>query len=542
MSMTLPQQSQSKTPATQRWRVVVADPLPAEGLKTLTDVSDVVVNDKWSPERLKQELATADALLVRSATKVTAELLASAPRLRVVGRAGVGVDNIDVKACTARGIIVVNSPEGNTMSAAEHTVALILSLVRHIPAAHASLTAGQWKRNNFVGAELYKKSIGIVGLGKIGREVATRLAAFKARILAYDPFLTEAVARELDVELCDLNRLLENADIVTLHLPLGPDTQNLIGEAQLKRMKPGSRLVNCARGGLVDENALDLALKSGHLAGAAVDVFVAEPPPMDLPLLHNPRVVVTPHLGASTEEAQMRVAIDVVEQLRDMMEGRPARSPVNFPTLPAEQMVVLQPYLFLGEKMGLLVSQLLEGTVQSVEVTYSGEISRLKVQPVTNAILKGLLSPMLQETVNFVNAPHVASERGIKVVESKSSEVREYVNLVSVTVKTDKGEKSSEGTLFGTEARIVRLDGYRVELLPEGVKLLTWQRDRPGVVGRVGTLLGSMNVNIAEMQLGRERVRERAIMVLSLDDPMTDEQLKQIRDVDGIEEVRVATL
>ncbi|HEY3997385.1 MAG TPA: phosphoglycerate dehydrogenase [Candidatus Xenobia bacterium] len=540
--MTASSQDTSTAVGRETWKVVVADGLPAEGLASLRDISNLVVKDKWAPDDLKRELADADALLVRSATKVTADLLSSAKKLRVVGRAGVGVDNIDVKACTARGIIVINSPEGNTVSAAEHTVALILSLVRHIPAAHQSLAGGGWKRNQYVGTELYKKAIGIVGLGKIGREVAARLRSFQCRILAYDPFLTEQVARDLDVEICDLNKLLEKADIVTLHLPFSAETNNLIGEAQLKRMKPGARLINCARGGLVDEAALDAALKSGHIAGAAVDVFTQEPPDMSLPLLKNDKVVVTPHLGASTEEAQMRVAIDVCEQLRDMMHGRPARSPVNFPTLPAEQMAVLQPFLSLAEKMGLLLSQTLDGTVQSVEILYSGEISKMKVAPVTNAALKGLLSPMMRETVNFVNAPHVAQERGIKVIESRSTEVRQYINLLSLKVTTDKVGKACEGTLFGSEPRIVTLDGYRVEIIPQGVKLLTWQQDRPGVVGRVGTLLGTLNVNIAEMLLGRARVREKAIMVLSLDDAMKPEDVDKIKALDGIEDVRIAHL
>ncbi|MHB2019553.1 MAG: phosphoglycerate dehydrogenase [Candidatus Xenobia bacterium] len=531
------------TAVTKTARVVVADPLPDAGLAPLREVCEVVVNQKWSAEQLKAELATAEALLVRSATKVTAELLAAAPKLRVVARAGVGVDNIDVKACTQRGVIVINSPEGNTVSAAEHAVALILSMARHIPAAHGTMKAGQWKRTQFVGTELYKKSIGIVGLGKIGREVATRLASFNARILAYDPYLTEQVAREMNVEKMELDPLLEQADVVTIHVPLTAETQNLIGKPQLARMKQGARLVNCARGGLVDEMALYEALQSGHLAGAALDVFATEPPPGDSPLLTLDNIVLTPHLGASTEEAQLRVAEDVVDQLREIFSGRPARSPVNFPTLPPEQMAALQPFLFLGEKMGLLLAQLTEGAIQSVDIQYSGEISKLKVAPVTNAIVKGLLSPTVGETVNYVNAPLVAQERGIRVVEAKTSELRDYLTLLQVRIKTDREEKFCEGTLFGTsDTRIVNLDGYRVEVVPSGYKLLTWQQDRPGVVGRVGTLLGEIHVNIAEMQVGRTKRGESAVMVLSVDDAVTREQLEAIRKLDGIEDARTATL
>jgi D-3-phosphoglycerate dehydrogenase len=539
---TLGEASKNGTPV-HTYHVVVSDPLPAEALQKLEGIARITARDDFSKEELTAILEEADALLVRSGTKVTADLIERARKLRIIGRAGVGVDNIDVKACTQKGIIVVNSPEGNTMSAAEHTVALMLSMLRHIPQAAASTAKGEWKRKQFTGTELYNKTVGVVGLGKIGREVASRVRAFKARVLAYDPFITAEHARDLDLELGDLDTVLREADLVTVHTPLTKDTRGLIGRERIAMMKKGARIVNCARGGIIDEDALYEAIQSGHLGGAALDVFVSEPP-TGSPLLELPNVICTPHLGASTEEAQMKVALDVAEQVADVLSGRPARAAVNIPSLPAEQMALLEPYIYLAERMGSFLAQIASGPVERVEVTYSGDICKLRLEPVTWSVLKGVLSTTQAETVNYVNAPVIAQERGIAVAESRIQSGRDYVNLIEVAVKTGgSGERRCEGTVFGADdRRIISVDGHRMDLHPEGHKLLTWQADQPGVVGRIGTFLGKSNINIAEMQVGRDRPRGHALMVLSIDEPVGSPLLDEIRGMEGIRDAREVNL
>lgn len=527
---------------TKLFHVIVSDPVPAEALTMLHGIARVTARDDFSPEQLIEALKDADALIVRSGTRVTADLIAGARKLRVIGRAGVGVDNIDVKAATQKGIIVVNSPEGNTIAAAEHTMAMLLSMLRHVPRAAESMRHGEWNRKHFTGIELYKKTVGVLGLGKIGREVARRVRAFQARVLAVDPFITAEHARELDVELVDLETLLRSSDVITVHSPLTRETRGLIGAAQLAMMKKGARVVNCARGGIIDEEALEQALQSGHLAGAALDVFVNEPPRgSSLPTLDN--VVATPHLGASTEEAQMNVALDVAEQVLDILEGRPARAAVNIPSLPPEQMVILEPFVYLAERMGSFLGQITQGAVQEVEVSYAGEISKLRLEPITAAILKGILSIGQCERVNYVNAPLIAQERGIQIKEVHVPQPRDYVNTVTLRLRTEGEERSCEGTIFGTrESRIVTVDGHRMDLNPVGNKLLTWQEDQPGVVGRIGTFLGAHNINIAEMQVGRDEPRGHALMVLSIDEPIAQALINEILQMAGIRDARVASL
>ncbi|MBM3464548.1 MAG: phosphoglycerate dehydrogenase, partial [Armatimonadetes bacterium] len=449
---------------------------------------------------------------------------------------------IDVKAATQKGIIVVNSPEGNTVSAAEHTVAMMLSLLRHVPRADASMHEGKWNRKAFTGVELYKKTVGVVGLGKIGREVAARVRAFQARVLAYDPFITAEHARELDLEVADLNTVLREADILTVHTPLTRETRGLIGKEQIAMMKKGARLVNCARGGIIDEAALLDALNSGHVAGAALDVFTEEPP-TDWALARHERVVATPHLGASTQEAQNNVAYDVAEQIRDILEGRPARAAVNIPSLPPEHLVLLEPYVYLGERMGSFLAQIIGGAIAAVEVTYAGEITKLRLEPLTWSVLKGILSVNQCETVNYVNAPLIAQERGISVRETRVQHSRDYVNAITVRVRTESETREAEGTIFGArEPRIVAVDGHRMDLHPVGHKLLTWQEDQPGVVGRIGTFLGEHNINIAEMQCGRDHPRGHALMVLSIDESVDAALLKKIQGQPGIVDARTVTL
>lgn len=521
-------------------KVVVADSIPQEALEIMErdlEIEEVSGNQK----ALMEKIAEADALVVRSQTKVTRDLLQKARRLRVVARAGVGVDNVDVEAATERGIVVVNSPEGNTVSAAEHTFAMILSIMRKIPQAHASLREGKWERGKFVGSELYNKTLGVIGLGKIGREVALRAQSFRMKVVAFDPFVTEKYALEIGVPLLSLEDLLKEADIVTLHLPLTGETRHLLGEKQISLMKRGGVVVNVARGGIVEEQALCTALQSGQVAGAALDVFEEEPP-LSSPLLKLDNVVVTPHLGASTEEAQIRVARDVAEQIVDLLRGRPARSPVNIPSFSPEILAFFEPYLILVEKLGLFLAQLSEGPIHEVRLMYLGEIGKEDVAPMTSVALKGLLSFEMGESVNFVNAPYLSRTRGIKVQESKSETCEGYRDLIIMKVKTPKGKYSCAGTVFQTEPRIVEIEGYQVNVIPRGCKLLTWQNDRPGVVGRVGTLLGKHDINIAEMQVGREKVRAKAVMVLSVDEPVRQELVAEISRLDGIEDAKVVIL
>lgn len=522
--------------------VLVADPIPEGSLEKLRETANVQVAYKLSKESLLERLKECEGLIVRSETNVSRELIESSSRLQVIARAGVGVDNIDVEAATRKGIVVINSPEGNTLAAAEHTMAMMLAAARKIPYAHASLLRGEWERSWFVGTELYGKTLGIVGLGKIGREVAARAESFKMHLLGYDPYVNENYAKELGVTLTSLEDLLQKSDFVTLHLPLNPETERLMNKEKLSRMKRGSILINCARGGLVDEQALCEALTLGPLAGAALDVFTKEPP-KDSCLLKLNNVVLTPHLGASTEEAQQRVALDVAEQMAAVLQGKPARSPVNIPSLTVEKLRFFEPYLVLVEKMGLLLSQMCRSPIEKVELVYQGEISKEDPAVLTNAALKGLLEHELGESVNYINAPFLARSRGIKIQESRSLSSANYANQLSIHVHTSKKEHRSSGSVFeNSQPRIVEIEGYSINLVPQGCKLMTWHIDKPGLVGRVGTILGTHDINIAEMQVGRDKARSRAVMVLSVDDPVPAGALQEIRALPGIEDAQVVLL
>lgn len=531
------------------YRVLVADPIAQAGIERLRTAAEVDVRTGLTADALAECIGEYDALAVRSETKVTAEILARASRLKIVGRAGVGVDNIDVRAATERGILVVNSPQGNTIAAAELTIAMLLALARRIPQADASLRAGRWDRKNLVGAEVYGKTLGIIGLGKIGMEVARRARVFEMNVIAFDPYANEELAQQHGVRLVTLDDVFTGSDYISLHVPLNEETRGLIGEAQLQRMRDGVRIVNCARGGLVDEAALADAIRAGKVAGAALDTFAKEPVPPDNPLLALPENVLTPHLGASTEEAQVNVAVDIAEQIIDVLHGRPARSAVNMPALSAESMAVAQPYLLLGEKIGSLHAQLardLEGRghpVETVEIHFQGDFSEIPTGAVTRSVLAGLLSPILSDPVNLVNAPLLATERGIRVTEAVSNVLSEYSQMLTVKVTTSAGPRTICGTVFGSsDIRIVHVDGYRVDIPPEGIMLMTVHQDRPGMIGAVGTLLGSAGVNIAGLHLGREKVGGRALMVLLVDDPISDELLACLRVLPGMETARRVVL
>lgn len=523
-------------------KVFVSDAITEDALSELKQHLDVHVETGLSEAELCEKIKGFDALMVRSATTVTKAILDAADSLKVIGRAGVGVDNIDVPEATSRGILVINSPQGNTISAAEHTFALILSAARRIPMAHATMNEGRWDRKKFTGNELYNKTIGIVGFGRIGREVATRAASFQMKVLAYDPFVSDEAIRATGAEPRDLDDLLKDSDFVTLHVPKVKETTGLFDKERLLKMKKGSFLVNCARGGIVDEEALVEVLKD-HLGGAAFDVFETEPLPAESKLRGIDNLVTTPHLAASTEEAQMRVAIDVAEQIRDVLDGKSPRSAVNLSYVPPKVLRELKPYVSLCESMGKMLYCLLGGKVKAVEVVYRGKLTDFDLSLLTKAAVKGVLACGSPETVNFVNAQIVAEERGVEVREIKSASSNIYSSVVDLKLQTDLGVMTATGAIFeDDQPRVVALDGLRLSVMLSGHKLVTWQTDQPGVVGLVGSLLGEEGVNIAEMQVGRAQPRTNAIMVMSIDDVPSEAAQARVSQLAGIEKARFVTL
>jgi len=526
-------------------KILVSDPLSEEGLKILQEVKEfqVDVMTELKPEKLKEVIGNYEALIVRSATKVTADVLGAALRLKVVGRAGVGLDNVDLETATQKGIIVMNTPAGNTISTAEHTVSMILALSRNIPQANSSMKKGEWKRSKFMGVELYNKVLGIVGLGRIGTEVARRAFSFGMKVVAFDPFLSREVAEGLGIEVVELKDLFEKADYITVHTPLTEETRHIISSGEFAIMKKGVRIINCARGGIIDEAALVAAIKEGKVLGAAIDVFEKEPLPAESELLKLDNVITTPHLGASTEEAQVNVAIEVAEIVRDALLGRGIRNAANYPSVDAETYKALEPYINLSEKLGMFSAQLAEGRFQELNITYNGDITKHNLSPLTMALVKGLLSPILQDTVNFINAVSLARDRGIKVREAKSSKEAEFVTLIELEVKTDKETRKICGTLSANKKpRIVKIDGYYVEASPIGEMIIIQNLDKPGIIGNLGTLLGKHNINIAAMTFGREKVGGKTISVLNVDSPVSAEILDKIKKTEDILAVKIIKL
>ncbi|MGL6134126.1 MAG: phosphoglycerate dehydrogenase [Prochlorococcaceae cyanobacterium] len=526
-------------------KVLVSDPIDQAGIDILSQVATVDVRTGLSADELRSIVGDYEALMIRSGTTVTAEIIEAATKLRIIGRAGVGVDNVDVPAATRRGVLVVNSPEGNTIAAAEHALALMLSLSRHVPHAHSSTMAGGWDRKTYVGNELYKKKLGVVGLGKIGSHVARVAKAMGMELLAYDPFVSDERAQSMQVKLLPLADLFAQADYVSLHLPRTPDTENLVNAALLRTMKPTARLVNCARGGIVDEAALAEAVEAGVIAGAALDVYAKEPLVADSPLRAvKERLVLTPHLGASTAEAQENVAIDVAEQIRDVLLGQPARSAVNIPGLNAEVMEQLRPHLQLAETLGQLLSQLAGGQISELEVRLQGEFAAHPAQPLVVAVLKGVLSTALGDAINYVNASLEAKDRGIHVLEVKDEAARDYAGgSLELRSRSSKGNHSVSGAVLGDgDLRVTAIDEFPVSVSPSRHMLFTRHRDMPGIIGRIGSVLGEHNVNIASMQVGRRIVRGDAVMALSLDDPIPASLLESIHQIDGIQEAHPVTL
>ncbi|NOX96733.1 MAG: phosphoglycerate dehydrogenase [Nitrospirae bacterium] len=525
-------------------KILVSDPLAEEGLEILRKEKDIEVEVavKLPLEELKEKIKDAEALIIRSGTKVTRDLINAAKNLKVVGRAGVGVDNVDVEAATENGIIVMNSPGANTISTAEHTVALLLALSRNIPHAYISLKEGKWDRKRFMGVEVHGKVLGIVGLGRIGGEVAKRVQALGMQTIACDPFLSPEAAKRWKVELVEMKDLLRRSDYITVHTPFTEETKHLIGSKEFALMKDEVRIINCARGGIIDEKALYEAMKSGKVAGAALDVYEEEPPNKN-PLLELDNLVLTPHIGAATKEAQRNVAIEIAHQIVDVLKGRTIRNAVNVPSIEPEAYEEIKPYFGLAEKLGRLQSQLLKGRILAVRVRYSGEIINYDLAPITTAILKGLLEPILKEAVNYVNAPVIAKEREISVTETTSDTLEDFASLISLEVKSTQDKGSVSGTLFSRrDPRIVRLDGFHVDAVPRGYMLIASHEDKPGIIGKLGTLLGDGGINIAAMTLGRKAKGGNELTVLNLDGSVSEKILKDIEEIKEILQVRLAKL
>jgi D-3-phosphoglycerate dehydrogenase / 2-oxoglutarate reductase len=532
--------------------IVIADQLPASAVELLRSVPGWTIDTRSgrAPDELTRDLADADALVVRSATKVTAALMAASPRLRVIARAGTGVDNVDVPAATERGIVVMNAPGANSISVAELAIALMLALSRAIPAADASMKQGVWEKKKLTGGELRAKTLGIVGLGRIGQEVGTRARGFGMNLVAHDPFISEQIAATLGIELLSLDDLCAASDYITLHLPSTPETRHLFNAARLARCKPGVRIVNTARGELIDEAALADAIEGRQVAGAGLDVFETEPP-VEWRLAKLPQVVATPHIAASTVEAQEQVGIETALALRDFLREGVIRNAVNFPGIPSEEFARVRPFMLLAERMGTLISQLGDGRTHGIGIRYYGPLVSAHQELISSSVVAGLLRPMLSSNVTVVNARAIAAERGIEVVESRSSRPRSFANMLSVKLQTTGGERWIEGTVFeGDSPRLTQLDGVDVEAPLEGTGTLLVIRneDQPGVIGEVGTILGRHQINIGSFALGRSRVG--AVGVVNLDqgadrsgeENRTARAVEELRAARAIKEVKLVTL
>jgi len=527
------------------YRILAADGVSPKGIAVLSENPKFKVESSGGlkEDELIARIGDLDALIVRSATKVTAKALAAATKLKVIGRAGVGVDNVNVEAATERGIVVMNTPGGNTISTAEHTFSLLLSLARKIPQAHASMVAGKWDRKSFEGTELCGKTLGIVGMGRIGGEVARRAIGFGMNVVAYDPYLVQSRARSLQVELADdLAALLARADFITVHMPMTAETKNILNAKTLAQCKKGVRIVNCARGGLVEEAALLEALKSGQVGGAALDVYEKEPPAEDFPFRALPNVVLTPHLGASTSEAQEGVGIEIAHGVSDYLLNGIINNAVNVPNVDVRTLALIRPYLGLGEKLGKMLAQIAPHGLETLTIRYTGKVSETETVPITRSVLKGVLFKCSEIAVNEVNAPKAAQNLGLKVLETKSADAGEFTDLI--TVEATKGDKHYEvaATLYGVHPRIVRLNGHNLEASPEGILLIVENQDRPGMVGWIGTLLAKHKINIASMSLSRGESGGKALSVLNLDSLPSEALVKEIEADSGILSVQVAQL
>ncbi len=523
-------------------KILIADPISESGLQVFQNQEgrfQVVQKTKLSLEDLKKAVSDVEAVIVRSETKISADVLAAGKNIKIVGRAGVGVDNIDVNAASRQGVIVVNVPGGNTISAAEHTMALMLALSRNVAQASSSVKAGDWKRAQFTGTELLGKTLGLIGMGRIGREVAKRCQSFGMQIIGYDPYASEEYAKNFNIALASLEEIYAKADFITVHVPLNESTKHLLNAKTLARCKPGVRVINCARGGIIDEVALAESIKSGHVKGAALDVFEQEPPDKNNPLFALPTVIVTPHLGASTEEAQVKVAQELAETLRDYFLHGTVRNAVNLPAMDPEEYKELEPYILLAEKLGRFGSQMVDGPVKELKITFAGDISQKNTTPLTLATLQGFLSPILDIEVNLVNAPHLAKERGLKWSETKTSQTADYTSLITIRATSGETTLSVGGTVLAKHSpRIVLIDDLSVDVFPQGHMVVYTNVDKPGVIGYVGTVLGENKINIAAMQVGRKPNAGEAVTVVSVDANVPESVLQQIREFAGITQVK----
>ena len=523
-------------------KVLIAEPISDEGIDILRSYAEVDIRLGLKPEEIISIIGDYEALVVRSQTQVSAKVIQAGEKLQVIARAGVSVDNIDIEEATRHGIVVVHAPTGNTISAAEHTIALMLSLARHIPQASATLKSGIWRRTEFMGIEVRNKTLGIIGLGNVGSEVASRARGLEMKLIAHDPFISVDHAHNLQVELISLEQLLKESDFITLHLPLTKSTRRLIGVKELSLVKPTVRIINTARGGLIDEQALVRAIKEERVAGAAIDVFPTEPTTKSA-LFENDNVIVTPHLGASTTEAQAEVAKDVANQIIDVFKGQPARYSVNAPFVSAETLSILAPFIKVAAIAGKLVSQLAEGQMNAIQIRYEGEISNYDTNALKASVLGGLLEEISEERVNLVNANIVAARRGLTVVEQKEATCENYASLITIEATTSAGVTIVAGTVIRGESHIVRVNNYWLDIVPTGgYFLFSDHLDRPGLISAVSKVTGDADVNISSMHVGRLKPRGQALMVLALDEPLFEEQLQQILSIPDVYSAKLVKL
>jgi D-3-phosphoglycerate dehydrogenase len=529
--------------AQNRKRVLVADEISEEGIAILRREADVDSRVGLKPAEIVAIIGNYDALIVRSQTRVTADIIEAGKKLQVIARAGVGIDNVDVEAATRFGVVVVNAPTGNTVSAAEHAIALMMASARNIPQANYSLRGGAWKRNEFMGTELRGKTLGIIGLGNVGSEVAKRAQSFEMKLIGIDPLVSVEYAQKLQVELVDLKRLLEESDFITLHLPLTAQTRQMIGARELARCKPTARIVNCARGGLIDEAALVAAIKGKKLAGAAIDVFEKEPLTESI-LFGEDRIIVTPHLGASTAEAQVLAARDVAEQIVDVFRGLPARSAVNVPYIPSETMAALAPYIALAKSLCKLLYRLAEGQAKTIRIKYEGDIATFDTNAVKCTVVGGLLEGVSEERVNIVNCNVIAARRGLTVIEEKEASCTNYASLLTLEISSTAGTCAVAGTVRQDEMHIVRVNDYWLDIVPTpgACFLFADHKDRPGLIGAVGKITGDADINISSMHLGRLQKRGQALLVLTLDEPLPPAQQQQIMALPDVYSVKLVEL
>ncbi len=522
-------------------KVLVSDPLSEQGLTILQQHFTVDVNTGLSEEELVEKISEYDALVIRSGTQVTRRVIEAADRMKIIGRAGVGVDNVDVEGATEKGIIVINAPEGNMLSAAEHTIAMMMSLARNIPQANESLKSKKWERKKFMGVEVNGKTLGVIGLGRIGAEVAKRAQGLEMKVLAYDPFVSEERAKEMGVTMRSVQEIAKEADFVTVHTPLTKETRNIIDAEEFDLMKNSTRIINCARGGIINEEALADALNNNKIAGAAVDVFVNEPP-FDSPLLDCEKLIVTPHLGASTKEAQVNVAVSVAEEIVSVLTGGNAKNAINIPSVKPELMTMLAPYIQLAETMSNACAQLLGKNYEKIEISYNGDIAEKDTRPVTVAAVKGMLEVALGSAVNYVNATSLAKSRQVEVVERKSDTTEEFSSTIKVEVTMGDEKAAIAGTIIGGKGKIINVNGEHVDMIPSGYLIVAKHINKPNVIGPCCMVLGKNNINISGMQVGRAEIGGTTIMALNVDSEVPEPILKEMRAVEGIIDAKLIKL